>query len=68
MGRRFLLALIAAVAVVLPVARALAEGIRQEPLQIRTVISARPYTLEGLVIRPDDNAPHPLALIKPAAK
>jgi len=43
--------------------RALAEGIRQEPLQIRTVISGRPYALEGLVIRPDDNAPHPLALI-----
>src|SRR6476469_5366708 len=43
--------------------RALAEGIRQEPLQIRTVISGRPYALEGLVVRPDDNAPHPLALI-----
>ena len=40
-----------------------AESIRQEPLQIRTVISGKPYSLEGLVVRPDDNAPHPLALI-----
>ncbi|HEY2248223.1 MAG TPA: CocE/NonD family hydrolase, partial [Bradyrhizobium sp.] len=27
------------------------------------MISGKPYSLEGLVVRPDDNAPHPLALI-----
>jgi dienelactone hydrolase len=63
MRSRFYPALIAAVAVALPIVHARAEGIRQEPLQIRAVISGRPYTLEGLVVRPDDNAPHPLALI-----
>ena len=40
-----------------------AENIRQDPLQIRTMISGKPYSLDGLVVRPDDNAPHPLALI-----
>ena len=55
--------MVVALAVALPPDRARAEGIRQEPLQIRTVISGRPFTLEGLVVRPDDNAPHPLALI-----
>jgi hypothetical protein len=63
MGRRVLFALIAAVAAALPIIHAQAEGIRQEPLQIRTVISGRPYLLDGLVLRPDDDAPHPLALI-----
>jgi dienelactone hydrolase len=63
MRSRFYPALIAAVAAALPIVHARAEGIRQEPLQIRTVISGSPYTLEGLVVRPDDNAPHPLALI-----
>jgi pimeloyl-ACP methyl ester carboxylesterase len=53
----------AVVAFALPIAHAQAEGIRQEPLQIRTMISGRPYLLEGLVVRPDDNQPHPLALI-----
>lgn len=64
MGGRFLLGLIAAVVVAAcPVAPAQADGIRQEPLQIRTVISGKPYLLEGLVVRPDDNQPHPLVLI-----
>jgi dienelactone hydrolase len=40
-----------------------AEGIKQEPLQIPAVIGGRTYRLEGLVVRPDDNQPHPLALI-----
>ena len=40
-----------------------ADGIRHEPLQIPAVIGGRIYQLEGLVVRPDDNAPHPLALI-----
>jgi dienelactone hydrolase len=53
----------AAVAAALPIIHAQADGIRQEPLQIRTMISGRPYLLEGLVLRPDDDAPHPLALI-----
>jgi pimeloyl-ACP methyl ester carboxylesterase len=61
--RRFYPALIAAVAAALPLAHALAEGIRQEPLQIPAVIGGRTYQLEALVVRPDDNAPHPLALI-----
>jgi dienelactone hydrolase len=55
--------IVVALAMALPPDRARAEGVRQEPLQIRTVISGRSYTLEGLVVRPDDNAPHPLALI-----
>jgi dienelactone hydrolase len=64
MGRRFLLALIAAVvAVASPVVHARADGIRQEPLQIPAVIGGRTYRLEGLVVRPDDDRPHPLALI-----
>ena len=64
MRSRFLLALIAAVVTAAcPIAHARAEGIRQDPLQIRTVISGKPYSLEGLVVRPDDNQPHPLALI-----
>jgi dienelactone hydrolase len=64
MRRRFFLSLMAAVVVTaLPVAHAQAEGIRQDPLQIRTVISGKPYSLEALVVRPDDNQPHPLALI-----
>jgi dienelactone hydrolase len=64
MGRRFLLALMTAVvAAACPTAHARAEGIRQEPLQIRAVISGKPYSLEALVVRPDDDAPHPLALI-----
>ena len=64
MGRRFLLALLAAViAAACPTAHARAEGIKQEPLQIPVVIGGRTYRLEGLVVRPDDNQPHPLALI-----
>ncbi len=63
MRSRFDPALIAAVlAIALPIA-AQAAGIRQEPLQIRTVIAGKPYVLEGLVVRPDDDQPHPLALI-----
>ncbi len=64
MGRWICLGMmVVALAVALPPDPARAEGIRQEPLQIRTVISGRPYSLEGLVVRPDDNKPHPLALI-----
>jgi dienelactone hydrolase len=63
MRSRFYPTLIAAVAAALPIVHAQADGIRQEPLQIRAVISGRPYALEGLVVRPDDNSPHPLALI-----
>ena len=48
---------------VVPLQRAQAEGIRQEPLQIPAVIGGRTYRLEGLVVRPDDGQPHPLALI-----
>jgi dienelactone hydrolase len=55
--------MVVALAMALPPDRAQAEGIRQDPLQIRTMISGKPYSLEGLVVRPDDNAPHPLALI-----
>jgi dienelactone hydrolase len=64
MRRRFLLALTAAVvAAVCQTALARAEGIKQEPLQIPAVIGGRTYRLEGLVVRPDDGRPHPLALI-----
>ena len=64
MRSRFLLALIAAaVAAACPTAQARAEGIKQELLQIPAVIGGRTYQLEGLVVRPDDNQPHPLALI-----
>jgi len=63
MRSRFYPALIAAVAAALPFAHARAEAIRQEPVQIRTVISGRPYALEGLVVRAAAGQPHPLALI-----
>jgi dienelactone hydrolase len=64
MRRRFLPVLIVTVVVAAcPAAHARAEGIRQEPLRIRTMISGKPYRLEGLVVRPDDNQAHPLALI-----
>jgi dienelactone hydrolase len=63
MGRRFLLALIAVAAAAAMSLAAQAESIRQEPLQIRTMIAGKPYALEGLVVRPDDDQPHPLALI-----
>ncbi len=53
----------AALLAVVPLQRAQAEGIRQEPLQIPAVIGGRTYRLEGLVVRPDDGQPHPLALI-----
>jgi dienelactone hydrolase len=47
--------------------RARAEGIRVDLLQIPAVISepqgVRTFELEGMVIRPDDGQPHPLALI-----
>jgi dienelactone hydrolase len=54
---------VAALLAAAPPVRAQADGIRQEPLQIRTVISGKPYLLEALVVRPDDSRPHPLALI-----
>lgn len=59
---RWILLGVALLAVV-PLQRAQAEGIRQEPLQIPAVIGGRTYRLEGLVVRPDDGQPHPLALI-----
>ena len=64
MGRRCLLALMTVVvATACPSAHPRAEGIKQESLQIPAVIGGRAYRLEGLVVRPDDGQPHPLALI-----
>ena len=41
-----------------------AEGIRWEASQIPAAISgSKTYSLEALVVRPDDGAPHPLAVI-----
>src|ERR1700742_4713205 len=62
MGRRLLLALMAAVvaAACLP-AHARAEGIKQEPLQIPAVIAGRTYRLEGPVGRAGGGQAHPLA-------
>jgi dienelactone hydrolase len=59
MGRWIYLGLLAAA---LPLG-ARADGVRHEPLQIPAVIDGRTYQLEGLVVRPDDGQPHPLALI-----
>jgi dienelactone hydrolase len=53
----------ALVAGALPLGDVRAEGIKQERLQIPAVIGGRTWWLEGLVVRPDDNQPHPLALI-----
>jgi len=62
-GRMRWILLVAALLAVVPLQRAQAEGIRQEPLQIPAVIGGRTYQLEGLVVRPDDGQPHPLALV-----
>jgi hypothetical protein len=47
--------------------QARAEGIRFDNLQIPAVIStsraSHTFELEGLVVRPDDGQPHPLALL-----
>lgn len=40
-----------------------AEGIRTEALQIPAVISGKTYSLEAVVVRPDDGQPHPLVMI-----
>jgi dienelactone hydrolase len=40
-----------------------AEGIRTDELLIPAVISGTTFKLEAIVVRPDDGAPHPLALI-----
>jgi dienelactone hydrolase len=61
---RLLPGLIAAVfAAACSIADARGEGIRQEPLQIPAVIGGQTYRLDALVVRPDDNQPHPLVLI-----
>jgi dienelactone hydrolase len=46
-----------------PFAGARAEGIRTDLLQIPAVISGQTYQLEAIVVRPDDAAPHPLAVL-----
>jgi dienelactone hydrolase len=57
-----LAAVIALAAISLRPARA--DGVRWEALQIPAAISgSKTYSLEALVVRPDDGEPHPLAVI-----
>jgi len=52
---------------ILGLGQARAEGVRLDPLQIPAVISgphgAVTFQLEGIVVRPDDGRPHPLAVL-----
>jgi hypothetical protein len=59
---RCIAALVALAAISLGEVRA--EGVRRETLQIAAAISgSKTYSLEALVVRPDDGEPHPLAVI-----
>jgi dienelactone hydrolase len=55
--------LVFSTALVLAPARARAEGIRFDALQIPAVIAGSSFDLEAIVVRPDDRQPHPLAVI-----
>jgi dienelactone hydrolase len=56
--------LLIAVLAVVAFGEAHAEGVRWESVQIQAAISgSKTYSLEALVVRPDDGAAHPLAVI-----
>ena len=60
---RIVIALVAWAALTLASAPAGATGIRTDPLTIHARIGGSVYELEAIVVRPDDGASHPLALL-----